>query len=238
MQPSAWDAVRTLLQQEVAEGIYDTWLRPTRGLPTVGNCLRVGVPNEMFGEWLRSQYLALIRSALMRSGLGHMQVEFVAPAGEAAASATPGAKGPGAAAAAPSVASAAARPAAGDTPRLNPRYSFDGFVVSSCNQFAHAAALAVCDQPGRAYNPLFLYGGVGLGKTHLMQAIGNRLLTERPTAKLRYLTSEQFMNELIAAIRFEETARFRDRTRQLDILLVDDIQFLAGKESTQEEFFH
>ena len=125
VQPSAWDAVRTLVQQEVAEGVYDTWLRPTRGLATVGNVLRVGVPNEMFAEWLRSQYLALIRTAMTRSGLGHMQVEFVPPIGAAVATAP---------AAAPPVASAAARPAGPETPRLNPRYSFDGFVVSSCNQ--------------------------------------------------------------------------------------------------------
>ncbi|HPS80164.1 MAG TPA: chromosomal replication initiator protein DnaA, partial [Thermoanaerobaculaceae bacterium] len=121
---------------------------------------------------------------------------------------------------------------------LNPRYTFDNFVVSSCNQFAHAAALAVSDQPGRAYNPLFLYGGVGLGKTHLMQAIGNRVLQRSPAARLRYLTSEQFMNELITAIRFEETPQFRERYRSVDVLLIDDIQFLAGKESTQEEFFY
>ena len=236
VQPSAWDAVRTLVREEVPEGVFDTWFRPTRGLPTQGTTLRVAVPNEMFAEWLRSQYLALIRAAMSRIGLGHLQVEFIAPAtAGAAVAASPS---PAGVATAPPVASAAARPGGADAPRLNPRYSFDGFVVSSCNQFAHAAALAVCDQPGRAYNPLFLYGGVGLGKTHLMQAIGNRLLTERPQAKLRYLTSEQFMNELIAAIRFEETARFRDRYRQLDVLLVDDVQFLAGKESTQEEFFH
>jgi len=178
----------------------------------------------MFAEWMRTQFEPTIRGALARAGLAHLQVVFVPPAPQSTNShpAVPG----------------AARSASLEPPRLNPRYSFDGFVVSSCNQFAHAAALAVCDQPGRTYNPLFLYGGVGLGKTHLMQAIGNRVLTDRRDIRLRYLTSEQFMNELIAAIRFEETPRFRERYRQLDVLLVDDIQFLAGKERSQEEFFH
>ncbi len=235
VQPSAWDAVRALVREQIAEGVFETWFGPTRALPTLGTTLRVGVPNEMFAEWLRSQYLALIRSTMNRAGLGHLQLEFVPPVASVPGAAAGRTDGAGLA---PPVASAAARPGGAEAPRLNPRYSFDGFVVSSCNQFAHAASLAVCDQPGRAYNPLFLYGGVGLGKTHLMQALGNRLLVERPEVKLRYLTSEQFMNELIAAIRFEETSRFRDRYRQLDVLLVDDIQFLAGKESTQEEFFH
>ena len=121
---------------------------------------------------------------------------------------------------------------------LNPRYSFDSFVVSSCNQFAHAAALAVAEQPSSAYNPLYIYGGVGLGKTHLMHAIANAINRSRPGIRQVYSTSETFMNDLINAIRFEKTIDFKERYRNVDLLLIDDIQFLAGKERTQEEFFH
>jgi len=121
---------------------------------------------------------------------------------------------------------------------LNPRYSFDSFVVSSCNQFAHAAAMAVADQPSGAYNPLYVYGGVGLGKTHLMHAIGNRLFRNKSGVKHLYISTETFMNELINSIRFEKTIDFKERYRNVDLLLIDDIQFLAGKERTQEEFFH
>jgi chromosomal replication initiator protein len=189
-----------------------------------GPTVRIRVPNQMFAEWLRSQYLQEIRSALGEAGFAGVEnVEFDASA----------INGRG-------VIEQPGVPERSDdeTCPLNRRYTFDNFVVSSCNQFAHAAAHAVSEKPGRAYNPLFLYGGVGLGKTHLMQAIGAQILRERPTATVRYMTSEQFMNALISAIRYEDTPRFRDRYRSVDVLLIDDVQFLAGKESTQEEFFH
>ena len=222
---TSWDRVLEAIQPRLNPSIFDTWFRPTKFLAHDGATIRVSVPNGMFGEWLRTQFLGEIRAAMQASGVAANDVVFVsaelAPAPDPAAARQP----------APAEPQPAASP-------LNPRYTFDNFVVSSCNQFAHAAALAVSDQPGRAYNPLFLYGGVGLGKTHLMQAIGNRVLQRSPAARLRYLTSEQFMNELITAIRFEETPQFRERYRSVDVLLIDDIQFLAGKESTQEEFFH
>jgi len=128
-------------------------------------------------------------------------------------------------------------PASSETPALNPRYTFDNFVVSSCNQFAHAAARAVADTSRHARNPLYIYGGVGLGKTHLMQAIGTYHMSRGPL-RMRYISAEHFMNELINAIRFEKTYEFKDTYRNVDLLLIDDIQFLAGKERTQEEFFH
>ncbi len=217
-EPSSWDRVLTILKPRVGIGPFDTWFRPTRFLGRQGTTIKVRVPNEMFAEWLRTQYLADIRSALGEAGFGEIaNIEFQTPGGP---------DGP------------AGSAVNGVRPRLNSRYTFNNFVVSSCNQFAHAAAHAVSENPGQSYNPLFLYGGVGLGKTHLMQAIGAEVLASRPGVDVRYLTSEQFMNELITSIRFEKTQDFRDRYRSVDVLLIDDIQFLAGKESTQEEFFH
>ena len=123
-------------------------------------------------------------------------------------------------------------------PGLDPRYTFENFIVGSCNQFAHAAARAVADSPGRSYNPLYLYGGVGLGKTHLMHAIGQAVIAERPATRMAYVSAERFMCEMVNAIRWKRTPEFRDRFRNIDMLLVDDVQFLEGKEATQEEFFH
>ena len=232
-ESTVWDGVLSMLQPRLGAPTYDNWFRPTRLLSFDGERLRIAVPNEMFAEWLRSAYDVEIRASLEQMGLDrNLMLEFIPPESVArepytddgsAVEGTPPRS-------TPTRRAESARPTA-------LRNTFDDFVVSSCNQFAHAAARAVVDQPGRAYNPLFLYGGVGLGKTHLMQAIGNALI-EQGSLKIRYLTSEEFMNELINAIRFEETPRFRDRYRSVDVLLVDDVQFLAGKESTQEEFFH
>lgn len=220
-----WDRVLALIKPQINPVNYCTWLQPTRMVAQSGSTLKVAVPNEMFAMWLTSQYLPLIRTAIVEAGLSATEVQFISEEKEPPTPVEVDTPPP-------------PTPSPLPAPPLNPRYTFENFVVSSCNQFANAAALAVSDQPGKAYNPLFLYGGVGLGKTHLMQAIGNRVLNQKPGARLRYLTSEQFMNELITAIRFEDTPRFRDRYRSMDVLLIDDIQFLAGKESTQEEFFH
>ncbi len=224
--PGPWDRVLAILEPEMNPDIFDTWFRPTQLLSFDDSSLRVGVPNEMFAEWLRSQYLGAIRAAMPKAGVGATEVHFITPphekepAQDKTSSQAPGSSPPA------------------EIPRLNPRYTFENFVVSSCNQFAHAAALATTNQLGGTYNPLFIYGGVGLGKTHLMQAIGNYWLRSNPSIRLKYLTSEEFINELISAIRFENTPSFRARYRSVDVLLVDDIQFIAGKESTQEEFFH
>jgi chromosomal replication initiator protein len=214
---NVWDEVLEKIEAHVNEHSFKTWFRPTHLLAEDDTGLVVRVPNNWFAEWLRSNYGALIEEALRQANRPGLPVQFRADREDAA----------------PSPSSGAGEP----TPALNPRYRFDSFVVSSCNQFAHAAATAVAEQPRRAYNPLYIYGGVGLGKTHLMQAIGNHV-AQRRGMRMTYISSEQFVNELINAIRFERTLEFKERFRSVDLLLIDDIQFLAGKERTQEEFFH
>jgi chromosomal replication initiator protein len=230
-----WDRVLGRIEARVNAHSFKTWFRPTHLVSENDASLRVRVPNSWFAEWLQTNYLPVIQDVLREIERPGLSVEFVhdrdGGSARPPASAAPGNSPRG-----------ASRPAAVEGADalpgwLNPRYTFDKFVVSSCNQFAHAAAIAVAEQPSRAYNPLYVYGGVGLGKTHLMQAIGN-LLAHRGGARMRYLSTEQFMNELINAIRFERTIEFKDRYRNVDVLLIDDIQFLAGKERTQEEFFH
>jgi chromosomal replication initiator protein len=230
-----WDRVLGKIESRVNAHSFKTWFRPTHLVSEDDLSLRVRVPNSWFAEWLQTNYLPVIQDVLREIERPGLSVEFVHD--RDAAAARPqfgGAAGNG------SRGALKPSPAVSEDTLpgwLNPRYTFDKFVVSSCNQFAHAAAIAVAEQPSRAYNPLYVYGGVGLGKTHLMQAIGNRL-AHRGGARMRYLSTEQFMNELINAIRFERTLEFKDRYRNVDVLLIDDIQFLAGKERTQEEFFH
>ena len=219
-----WDRVLGKIEARVNAHSFKTWFRPTHLVSEDAASLRVRVPNSWFAEWLQTNYLPVIQDVLREIERPGMSVEFIHDRNA-------GTDRPAAAAPAPATVT-------DDLPGwLNPRYTFDKFVVSSCNQFAHAAAMAVAEQPARAYNPLFVYGGVGLGKTHLMQAIGNRL-ARRGAARMQYLSTEQFMNELINSIRFERTLEFKDKYRNVDVLLIDDIQFLAGKERTQEEFFH
>jgi len=229
-----WDRVLGKIETRVNAHSFKTWFRPTRLVSEDDASLRVRVPNSWFAEWLQTNYLPVIQDVLKEIERPGLSIEFVHDRGAEAVRARTRGGSPGATRGAPTPAA----PVADALPGwLNPRYTFDKFVVSSCNQFAHAAAMAVAEQPSRAYNPLYVYGGVGLGKTHLMQAIGNRL-AQRGGARMKYLSTEQFMNELINSIRFERTSEFKDRYRNVDVLLIDDIQFLAGKERTQEEFFH
>jgi chromosomal replication initiator protein len=227
---NTWDLVLGKVRTKVNAHSFSTWFKPTRFLSEDASSVTVRVPNGWFAEWLKTNYSTLLQDVLReleRPGLlVHFQPEELAMAQEQY-------RGRGR-----SAARAARKPNAKRSgSKLNPKYSFNSFVVSSCNQFAHAASMAVAEQPTRAYNPLYIYGGVGLGKTHLMQAIGNRIV-EKGRSRLAYLSSESFMNELINAIRFEKTLEFKERYRNVDVLLIDDIQFLAGKERTQEEFFH
>ena len=221
---NTWDRVLGKLETRVNAHSFSTWFRPTHFVSEDAANLRIRVPNSWFAEWLRTNYLSLIEDVLVEMERPGVAVEFLTAEGHVPTRVN---GTPQPAATEPTVAAA-----------LNPRYTFEKFVVSSCNQFAHAASVAVAEQPSRAYNPLYIYGGVGLGKTHLMQAIGQRLVQRGGAARMRYISTEQFMNELINAIRFERTFEFKEKYRNVDLLLIDDIQFLAGKERTQEEFFH
>jgi chromosomal replication initiator protein len=228
---NSWEKVLAHLEGNVHPQTFSTWFRPTRLEAVKEKILVVRVPNEVFQRWLDTDGHQAVALALAANGLGDMRVEYVA----SPASATPASASTGR----PAAAAHQARLDFDSTDyQLNPRYTFEAFVVGSSNQFAHAAALAVAEQPSKAYNPLFLYGGVGLGKTHLMQGVGHRVRQRNRSLRVSYLSAEKFTNEVINALRFERMVSFRDKYRTVDVLLLDDIQFLAGKERTQEEFFH
>src|SRR6266478_2821441 len=220
-----WARLLEALSGQLAPAVFDSWLRPCRLLAVEGDHLRIGAPNPFARDWLMQHHLQALQSAAEKCVGGHPQVSIVVDDAAATALDQPAAPTP-------------ATPPAGTAERLNPRYTFDTFVVGSSNQFAQAASQAVAELPSRAYNPLFIYGGVGLGKTHLLHAIGHRTVRLFPGTVVVYLSSEHFTNELIDAIRYDHTAAFRARYRTIDLLLIDDIQFIAGKERTQEEFFH
>jgi chromosomal replication initiator protein len=206
---------------------FQNWLIKTGESRLEGSRLTVAVPDVATKEWMELEYAALVRSAVQRLHLPVTDIVYeVMPAG--AGVDNPAALGNG------------SREASFTLPKLhlNPKFTFDTFVVGSCNQFAHAAAKAVAMMPSRSYNPLFIYGGVGLGKTHLMHAIGSSLLDKYTTMRVVYTTSERFMNQLINCIRTDRMPLFHQHYRKADVLLVDDIQVLASKERTQEEFFH
>ncbi|MEI6509732.1 MAG: chromosomal replication initiator protein DnaA [bacterium] len=216
-----WEEARKFLRRELSRPSYDTWLKNTRPLSLEDNVLLLGVPSDFARDWLQTRLYDSILRALHSVRPEEIEVEFRVIPMEATDP--------------PPVA-----PASGQERRhlFNPRYTFDSFVVGASNRFAHAASLAVSNAPGRAYNPLFVYGGVGLGKTHLLQAIGNHILGATPQLKVVYLSSEKFTNDVINGIRDHRMGDFRDHYRTVDVILIDDIQFIAGKESTQEEFFH
>ena len=232
---SIWDQVLARIETKVNQHIYATWFKPTTFVADTGNFLHVRVPNSLFSNWLTKHYSVVLDEALSEVNRRGCSVSFV----------TEDADLTGVGAAAPTSADSSTVALAGPTddlptatPGLAPRYSFDAFIVGPSNQFAHAACRAVAESPSRSYNPLFIYGGVGLGKTHLMHAIGHYVLTHLQNLKLTYISSERFMNEMINAVRYDRILDFRERYRSVDVLLVDDIQFIAGKEGTQNEFFH
>ena len=233
----SWDNVLRCVRKQISPQSYETWFAPTKQVSCGPDFIAVEVPNTFFKDWLVEHYSSHINDALKTLDKTHINITYQTQATQTNVE----------------------RPAASEQDKrggfrlfqnpfdrgtaqrdfsFNPRYTFGGFVIGGCNRFAHAAAFAVAESPAKSYNPLFIYGGVGLGKTHLMQAIGQHTLLKHPKLKIAYMSSEKFTNQLISAIQNRTTQQFKDRYRYLDILMVDDIQFLSGKESTQEEFFH
>ena len=228
MSANVWAQILLRIETKVNRHSFYTWFKPTSFVEDAGGTVTVRVPNPLFRDWLTKHYSAVIDEAIAEVSRQGTLIAFVLPGAEVQA--TPHLDAP----AAREAAAQRRTPVAG----LNPRYTFRTFVVGSSNQFANAASRAVAEAPSRSYNPLFLYGGVGLGKTHLMHAIGQYVLQQQPNVRLTYISSERFMNEMINAVRYDRILEFRERYRTMDVLLVDDIQFLAGKEGTQTEFFH
>jgi chromosomal replication initiator protein len=255
-----WGSVVVSLKAKLSNETFDTWFRliEFHGMDHAEKKLTLRAPNEIVRNWVTTNFSHLLNQTLAELALPaysinwmpETRITFASPApsrettelrqgnqlGDSDSQSRP----------VPSPADYS-KPFIGDArsadakpldPSLNSKYSYDGFVVGSCNQFAHAASLAVAEAPGKTYNPLYIYGGVGLGKTHLMHACGHAIKQRNPHLRLCYLSSEKFMNELINAIRYDKTPAFRERYRSVDVLLIDDVQFMAGKERTQEEFFH
>lgn len=218
MVDAVWDRVVSGIKQKTSDQIFDTWFKQLRLVEEHKNTITLATPNTFTSDWINTHYKTVLREALEETFGRSVEIKFVVlergqdkPEPETDA---------------------------GLPEDLNGIYSFENFVVGSGNQFAHAACLAVADNPGRTYNPLFIYGGVGLGKTHLMKAIVQSCLKKNPRLNICYDTAESFTNEMINSIRYEKMPLFRKKYRNIDILLLDDIQFIAGKERTQEEFFH
>ena len=231
MDASIWDQILARIETKVNRHSYYTWFKPTSFVADGGGSITVRVPNALFKDWLTKHYSVVLTEALAEVRRPDTALVFLA---EGSPTLTPPPEAPPEAPPEEPV----AEDAAGAPGGLNPRYTFDTFIVGPSNQFAHAACRAVAEAPSRSYNPLFIYGGVGLGKTHLMHAIGQYVLEHDPGLKLTYISSERFMNEMINALRYDRILDFRERYRSVDILLVDDIQFVSGKEGTQTEFFH
>jgi chromosomal replication initiator protein len=248
-QTALWDNILSSIKTKLQGESFETWFNPIRfeGVDKGRHVIRLRAPNPAVRDWVTVHYATLIDQSFGEMNLAGYSVDWILPEDGATANVSDqNSSGTGAAVA--RAVDSSALPTAQVTslelshvaldPALNSKYTFESFVVGSCNQFAHAASLAVAQAPGKTYNPLYLYGGVGLGKTHLMHACGHAIKQRNPHLTLCYLSSERFMNELINAIRYDKTPGFRDKYRSVDVLLIDDIQFMAGKERTQEEFFH
>lgn len=222
---NAWDQIKLLLSEQLTQQEFGNWLERTSQISILNGSLLVQVPDPVTKDFLEQEYAGHIDVLIHNLDLPVARVVYIPNESSGANPAHPSAP-----AGEPVFSSVAAQ--------LNPKFRFENFVVGSCNQFAHAAAQAVANNPSRTYNPLFIYGGVGMGKTHLMHAIGAQLLEQFPSMRVVYTSSERFMNEMVSCIKANRKEAFRRHYRSADVLLVDDIQILAGREGTQEEFFH
>ncbi len=220
-----WELSLEEIENLITRQSFDNWFRTTRLHSFQGNCMEVGVPNIFLGNWLRDHFMDVIKNTVKKvAGIGEIEIDFVV-CDDLKQSATESS---------PAVGIKRKR-----DEKLNPKYTFSSFVIGPSNQFAHAATRAVAEAPGTGYNPLFIYSGVGLGKTHLLNAIGNHIIAEKPSLRILYVSSEQFTNEVIQAILNNKTIELRNKYRNnIDVLLMDDIQFIAGKDRTVEEFFY
>ncbi|MBA4396242.1 MAG: chromosomal replication initiator protein DnaA [Syntrophus sp. (in: bacteria)] len=226
-----WDKSTHIIKDKLSQQNFDTWIRPIRVASLEGNQVHLSVPNKFFKDWLMENYRPIITDALSSVAGVELKVDFMI-GGDGAGIASPDLM-PGR----PPAASPKSSRVKTHT-SLNQHYRFERFVVGASNQFAHAAAVSVAEQPAKNYNPLFIYGGVGLGKTHLLNAIGLHAVSLYPQMNVVYVSAEEFLNELVSSIRFDKMPKFRDKYRNIDYLLIDDIQFIAGKGKTEEEFFH
>jgi chromosomal replication initiator protein len=228
-----WQAAQEELRFQLSKPSYETWLKNAALVGREKNAFKIGVPTKLAKDWLEDRYSAMIKETLSAIVSGDVSVAFEVVPGQ-----TDAAAGRTAVAVADEPPPEPEDPVLDEASQLNPKFQFQHFVVGNNSRFAHAACRAVAETPAKAYNPLFLYGGVGLGKTHLMHAIGHAVLEKHHRRRVAYVTSEKFMNEMITSIQEGRMNDFRTRYRTVDVLLVDDIQFLAGKDRTQEEFFH
>ena len=226
-----WDHTLTIIKAEMSEVSFNTWIKSCEPISISNDTIRISVPNSFTQDILEKRYKDLVANSIKSICSKLYKIEFLIASDiksdETSKEDTPELKKNKAVLISDELSTT-----------LNPKYTFDSFVIGNSNRFAHAASLAVAEAPAKAYNPLFIYGGVGLGKTHLMHAIGHYILDSNPNARVEYVSSEKFTNELINAIKDDKNEEFRNKYRNVDVLLIDDIQFIAGKERTQEEFFH
>ena len=231
-----WQQVLVKARNRLSEGACEKWLDPLKPVALEKNVLSLSASDDLQRQWVEERYLTQIEEAFFDLSGEHLSIEIKtakkksksAPVNEFQTTLSIPEEN----------SEPAEQPAKIESNFLNRRYTFENFVIGKSNEFAHAAALAISKSPGKTYNPFFIYGGVGLGKTHLMHAIGNKILDTMPTKKILYVSSEQFTNDLISSIREHKIGAFKNRYRSVDVLLIDDVQFLSGKDSTQEEFFH